>query len=121
MLLKKIILKIFPKSQTRHLNTNECQATQIDEQRRQNVYRLIADEIGKKWRELGRELNVAEGHLDAIDIRHRESMSDKVHAVLAKFEERVRKRDQYRVLLEGLEKVRRKDLVRDVQDLLLEQ
>lgn len=77
--------------------------------------------MGKKWREFGRELNVAEGHLDAIDVRHHESLANKVYAVLAAFEDgRTRPRDQFGVMLGALEKVRRKDLVRAVQELLLD-
>lgn len=64
---------------------------------------------------------MAEGHLDAIDTRHRESLTDKVYAMLAKFEERVRQRDQKSSLLVALDKVRRKDLVREVQEMLMDE
>lgn len=87
---------------------------------RLQIYGLIAAEIGKKWREFGRELNVSEGQLDAIDAKHRESMVDKVHATFNKFEEKTKPRNRYHAILKALEQVRRKDLVRSVQKLVLD-
>lgn len=87
-------------------------------QQRPAAYRLIVNEIGKKWRELGRELGLSEGQLDAIDAKHSEAMGDKVHALLALFEQRTHQRELCGNLLAALEKVRRKDLARGVQKIL---
>lgn len=83
------------------------------------VYRLIAEEIGKRWRDLGRELRVSEGRLDEINETHRNSTANKVHAVFAQFEERTPRRQQCQMLLDALEQVPRRDLRRQVQTMLL--
>lgn len=89
---------------------------------RRAVHAMVAGEIGKKWRELGRELGVTEGRLDECDERHRGSQADKVHAMLAQFELRtLGAAHECEALQIGLRQVRRTDLAQQMARMVAEQ
>lgn len=84
------------------------------------IYAMIAEEIGKQWRNLGRELGVSEGRLDEIDDEHHGNTANKVHAMLWQFERRtVGPTHQYETLQMGLRQVRRRDMVQRMEAIFL--
>lgn len=85
------------------------------------IYSRIAENIGRKWRDLGRELDVDEGALDRIEEEHRNgNTADKVYAVFARFGERTLGAGrQVQALSNALRMVRRRDLELDMQAMLL--
>lgn len=100
--------------------TNLNQSSHVFEQSKVSIYRLIAEDIGKKWRALGRELNVREGQLDRIDEEHRGgNTADKVYAVLALFAERTHGPSrQAEALALALRMINRRDLETEMHAML---
>lgn len=81
---------------------------------------MIAEEIGKQWRNLGRELGVSEGRLDEIDDEHHGNTANKVHAMLWQFERlTVGPMHQFETLQIGLRHVRRRDMVSRMEKIFM--
>lgn len=83
------------------------------------VYKLVADEIGKKCRDLGRELNVPEGEMDRIQGRYRDDIHSQMYAIFELFESRVDCTDKSSRLCDALREIRRTDLAKRVGHILL--
>lgn len=79
----------------------------------------MAQEIGKKWRELGRELSVPEGEMDRIQERYRDDIHSKMYAIFELFESRTDCRDKGSRFCEALKEVRRTDLAKRVSHIFI--
>lgn len=88
------------------------------EHHKNRVYKTVADEIGKKWNELGRELSVREGEMDRIQERYRDDIHSKMYAIFELFESRTDCSDRSSRLCEALREVRRTDLAKRVSHIL---
>lgn len=99
---------------------SELQQHNVFTSSKRAIYALIAEEIGKNWRNLGRELGVSEGRLDEIEDEHRGNTANKVHAMFQHFERRtLGPVHQYETLQLGLQQVRRRDLVQRMEQMFL--
>lgn len=83
--------------------------------KKHNIYKTVAEEIGTKWRELGRELGLKESQLDQIHAQNRDDITNKVYEILRKFEEITLPRNYYNTMCNALTDVRRRDLTKKLQ------
>ena len=74
----------------------------------------LAEDIGKDWKMLGRQLHIFESHLDNID-RQDHYVREKSISMLNKWRENVGKKATGKVLTETLEEIGRKDLSEKVR------
>lgn len=81
------------------------------------VHELILSEIGVKWVEFGRALNVKESKLDQLKMKYCNQTESCVKDVLAFHMENVHPREWKFMLVEALTKARRNDLRREVEKL----
>lgn len=82
--------------------------------RRSEIYDLICDNIGFKWRDLGRKLNIQEGQLENIEMTYRDC-NTKVHMIF-ELAAKIRPNESFlNRLLVALEGSRRLDLARKIR------
>ncbi|XP_034824472.1 fas-associated death domain protein [Maniola hyperantus] len=86
--------------------------------KKQVIKRTIVEEIGKYWRDLARNLKIREITIEDIDMKH-EKQSEKAKEMLDAFFERCDKQRWLYVLCEALEKSRRKDLSKSIQEIMV--
>lgn len=86
--------------------------------RKHKIYKIISEDIGRKWRDFGRELKVKEGQLDDLESQHNSSKS-RALAILSMFEERSDPRSIVVDICEALIQVRRNDLRKEVEQILI--
>lgn len=88
------------------------------QERKHIIYKLISEDIGRKWRDLGRELKVKEGQLDDLESKYNTSKSRTLE-IFRMFEERSDPRSIVVDILEALIQVRRNDLRKEVEQILI--
>uniref|UniRef100_A0A1A9UGD4 Death domain-containing protein n=1 Tax=Glossina austeni TaxID=7395 RepID=A0A1A9UGD4_GLOAU len=90
------------------------------EKKRIDIYKLITSNIGHSWRSLGRELDISQGTMDAIEVQYPNDLNSRVQKMLKVFEEDVVHDPNRRILqlCRALEACRRKDLRRKVEDMM---
>lgn len=86
--------------------------------RKHIIYKLISEEIGRKWRDLGRELKIKEGQLDDLESKHNTSKSRTLE-IFKMFEEKSDPRSIVVDICEALIQVRRNDLRKEVEKILI--
>lgn len=86
--------------------------------RKHIIYKLISEDIGRKWRDFGRELKIKEGQLDDLESRYNTSKSRTLE-IFRMFEERSDPRSIVVDILEALIQVRRNDLRKEVEQILI--
>ncbi|XP_073837810.1 fas-associated death domain protein [Musca autumnalis] len=93
---------------------------ELTERKRAAIHKLIAQDIGKFWRALGRELELSQGQLDSVEMEFPRDLVSRVHKLLQMFEEDECHDPRQNVLLlcRALENCRRKDLRRKVEDIM---
>ncbi|XP_067647859.1 fas-associated death domain protein [Eurosta solidaginis] len=92
----------------------------LPEQKRAAIYKMLSLHLGTHWRSFGRELDIREGALDEIELQYPRELSTRVYKVMKTFEEddcHDPKMD-LRIIKEALERARRKDLRRKVDDIM---
>lgn len=93
-----------------HLN----QLLYIQPEKKSKIQELIRDDIGTKWREFGRNLQIKEGKLDSIDYEHKE-IERKIDAIFNVLEGQCLDEFMYvEEICNSLVVSRRKDLAKDV-------
>lgn len=101
-------------------NNNPIDVRKFSGPNRERIYKLIASEIGRKWREFGRGIGIREGEMDEVESTFPRDFKSRVMRMLTIFEEDERE-DPRRVVLricDALEKCRRKDLSRQTIEIL---
>ncbi|KAI9587992.1 fas-associated death domain protein [Glossina fuscipes] len=90
------------------------------EKKRTAIFKLITSNIGHSWRSLGRELDIPQGTMDAIEVQYPRDLNCRVQEMLKTFEEDVVHDPNRRALqlCRALEACRRKDLRRKVEDIM---
>lgn len=93
---------------------------ELTDRKRAAIHKLIANEIGKFWRALGRELQLSQGQLDALEMDYPRDLVSRVYKLLQVFEEDEchDSKQNVLVLCRALEDCRRKDLRRKVEDIM---
>lgn len=86
--------------------------------RKHKIYKTISEDIGRKWRDLGRELKVKEGQLDDLESKYNTSTS-RALAIFTMFEEKSDPRSIVVDICEALIQVRRNDLRKEVEQILI--
>ncbi|XP_026485787.1 fas-associated death domain protein-like [Vanessa tameamea] len=81
------------------------------------IRETIIEEIGSFWRDLGRNLKIRECKIDEIDTNYN-SLPSKASQLMNLFESRADKQRWFFVLCEALEKSRRKDLSKTLQEIM---
>uniref|UniRef100_A0A1A9W4C5 Death domain-containing protein n=1 Tax=Glossina brevipalpis TaxID=37001 RepID=A0A1A9W4C5_9MUSC len=90
------------------------------EKKRTAVYKLISRDIGMSWRSLGRELDISQGTMDAVEVQYPHDLCSRVHKMLQVFEEDETHDPNRRILTlcRALDSCRRKELRRKVEDIM---
>lgn len=93
---------------------------EFNQQKRDQIYKIIARDIGRDWRFFGRELSVRAGDLDKIDEKYPKDLHSKVYEVFDMFENDPshNPREHYNIICEALDSCRRKDIRRLVQKVM---
>ncbi|XP_055841248.1 fas-associated death domain protein [Episyrphus balteatus] len=93
---------------------------EFNQKKRDDIYKLIARDIGRDWRFFGRELSIRAGDLDKIDAKHPKDLHSKVYEVFEIFENDPshNPREHYNIICEALDSCRRKDVRRLVQKVM---
>ncbi|XP_053953787.1 fas-associated death domain protein [Anastrepha ludens] len=92
----------------------------LSEQKRAAIYRMLSQHLGTHWRTFGRELGIREGKMDEIELQSPRELSARVYKVLQILEEDDchDPKMHLRIIKEALERARRKDLRRKVDDIM---
>lgn len=86
--------------------------------RKHIIYKVISEDIGRKWRDLGRELKIKEGQLDDLESKYNTSKLRTLE-IFRMFEERSDPRSIVVDICEALIQVRRNDLRKEVEQILI--
>lgn len=99
---------------------NPLDYTQFESRKRDAIYKLIAGDIGRKWREFGRNLGIKEGDMDSLDCQFPRDFKSKVYGLFNLFESEEYQDPKRYVskICESLEECRRNDLKRKVFEIL---
>ncbi|XP_026739624.1 fas-associated death domain protein-like [Trichoplusia ni] len=89
----------------------------LSKRKKQRIFETIIEEIGSFWRDLGRNLKIRESKIDEIDFQNT-TLAVKAKALMDAFESRADPQRWFFVLCDALEKCRRKDLARSIQDIM---
>ncbi|CAH2236100.1 fas-associated death domain protein [Pararge aegeria] len=90
----------------------------IPQDKTQRIKDTIIEEIGRYWRDLARNLKIREIVIEDIDSKH-QALSEKAKDILDTYFERCDKQRWFYTLCEALEKSRRKDLCRSIQEIMV--
>lgn len=86
--------------------------------KKQRIFRSITTEIGSFWRDLGRNLKIRECDIDDIDSQSK-NHEEKATKLMAIYEYQKADPDRwFFVLCDALEKSRRKDLAKSIQEIM---
>ncbi|XP_047514316.1 uncharacterized protein LOC125055774 [Pieris napi] len=86
--------------------------------KKNRINETIVEQIGTSWRDLGRNLKLQEHRIDEID-KQQNSLKDKAYEILHVYEDRADPQRGFLVLCHALEKSRRKDLCRKLQEIMV--
>ncbi|CAH0728760.1 unnamed protein product, partial [Brenthis ino] len=81
------------------------------------IREAIREGIGCFWKDLGRNLNIQEGRIQEIDEKYN-NISDKIEELMNVFEKRVDKQRWFMILCRALERSRRKDLSKYLNEIM---
>lgn len=82
-----------------------------------HVVERVSEEIGNKWRDLARKLDLRENDLNSFEMKHQHDFKQCAYEALILYQKRYYKDDIRRDFLLALEKARRRDLRDTVQEL----
>ncbi|XP_013141311.1 PREDICTED: fas-associated death domain protein isoform X2 [Papilio polytes] len=105
-----------PKNETiETINSNPL--GNMSKRKKERILETITEEIGIFWRDLARNLKIRECVIDEIDLNNR-NLSIKAEKLLEAYEHKADPQRWFFVLCEALEKARRKDISRSLQDIM---
>ncbi|CAK1604247.1 unnamed protein product [Parnassius mnemosyne] len=103
------------KEQKEILNDHTCGI--ISPKKKERINETIVEEIGAFWRDLARNLKIRECVIDEID-NDNKKLCEKASKILTIYEHRADPQRWFFVLCDALEKSRRKDISRSLQDIM---
>lgn len=77
----------------------------------------VIEEVGIFWRDLARNLKIRECVIDEIDLNNK-SLSRKASNLLEYYEQRADPQRWFFILCDALDKTRRKDISRSIQNIM---
>lgn len=86
------------------------------ERHKKQIFKIINEQIGKKWKDLGRELDILEGKLDKIELEN-PNISDRIYRILTEFEEQFPPYERSAKLIDALQECGRRDLAKKISDI----
>lgn len=89
----------------------------MSKRKKQRIFDTITQEIGSFWRDLARNLQIREWVIDDIDFQN-QTLHVKATKLLEVYDSKADPQRWFFILCEALEKSRRKDLVRSIQDIM---
>ncbi|XP_014363501.2 fas-associated death domain protein [Papilio machaon] len=89
----------------------------MSKRKKERILETITEEIGIFWRDLARNLKIRECVIDEIDLNNK-NLSMKAAKLLEAYEHKADPQRWFFVLCEALEKARRKDISRSLQDIM---
>lgn len=123
-----ILIALFLAQQSLHMPTYTESSTSfminnplplgMSKKKSERMHMTLVEEIGTYWRDLGRNLGIAEGMIDQINLTN-DTLKSKACTLLQEYEEK--KADPQRWffhLCQALERTRRRDLSRKLQDIM---
>lgn len=87
--------------------------------RKHIIYKMISEDIGRKWRDLGRELRIKEGQLDDLEIKYSNSSKLRALEIFKMFEDKGDPKSIVLDICEALIQIRRNDLRKEVERILI--
>uniref|UniRef100_A0A0A1WHQ2 Death domain-containing adapter protein BG4 n=1 Tax=Zeugodacus cucurbitae TaxID=28588 RepID=A0A0A1WHQ2_ZEUCU len=102
------------------LNNSNIYPCVLTENKRRAIYKMLSQQLGTHWRMFGRELGLREGPMDEIELQYPRDLSTRVYKVLQLFEEDEcnNPKTHLRIIKDALDRSRRKDLRRKIDDIL---
>lgn len=89
----------------------------LSKRKKQRIFDIIITEIGSFWRDLARNLKIRERDIDDIDFQNK-TLDAKASKLMEKYEAIADPQRWFFLLSDALERTRRKDLVRSIQDIM---
>lgn len=89
----------------------------MSKRKRQRIFDTIIQEIGSFWRDFARNLKIRERDIDDIDFQNK-TLAIKATKLMEKYDSIADPQRWFFVLCDALERTRRKDLVRSIQDIM---
>ena len=89
----------------------------FSKRKKQRIFETITQEIGSFWRDLARNLKIRERDIDDIDFQNK-TLAVKATKLMEKYDLIADPQRWFFVLCDALERTRRKDLVRSIQDIM---
>lgn len=87
-------------------------------QRIDNIQQLVASEIGRKWKQMGRALQFSEAFLDELEDRYPRSLQEKVLSMINALRQQCQAESELvERIVQALRSVGRNDLVRRVEQM----
>ncbi|XP_059059799.1 uncharacterized protein LOC131853022 [Achroia grisella] len=90
----------------------------MSKQKKQRILETVIEQIGIFWRDLARNLKIRECVIDEID-KECDSLYSKASKLLELFEKRADPQKWFSDLCNGLERARRRDLTKSIQDVMM--
>lgn len=122
--LKKIfyvaVASSSPKSHTKESEDSFITSSPLgsfSKRKKQRIFETITQEIGSFWRDLARNLKIRERDIDDIDIQNK-TLAVKATKLMEKYDSIADPQRWFFILCDALERTRRKDLVRSIQDIM---
>lgn len=102
------------------LNNSNIYPCVLAEDKRKAIYKMLSQYLGTHWRMFGRELGLREGTMDEIELQYPRDLTTRVYKVLKIFEQDDCNdpKKHLRMIKDALERSRRKDLRRKIDDIL---
>lgn len=107
-----------PQEESFIMTSNSSLTKNMSTRKKQRIFKTIIEDIGSFWRDLGRNLKIRESDIDNIDCQNK-SLAEKASKIMYTYEHEKADPDRwFFVLCDALEKCRRKDLVRSIQEIM---
>ncbi|XP_038210185.1 fas-associated death domain protein [Zerene cesonia] len=90
----------------------------ISARKKARINETIVEEIGTYWRDLARNLKIQENRIDEIDTQ-KYTLTDKARELLKIYQHKADPQRGFYVLCDALEKARRKDLSKNLQEIMV--
>lgn len=97
--------------------SNNYAISEVSIMKKDRIKETLVEEVGRFWRDLGRNLKIRECKIDEIDSKYN-TVEGKTSELINLFLDKADKQRWFFVLCEALEKSRRKDLSKTLQEIM---